>query len=168
MAGGLVNHGSPVGLAPQNQSVISTSIGIFDDGGDDLGYIQSLSPTFARGTTVVYHLNKADAGRGIEQQPQIEKYTLTATGMALYNKTPDNRGGVVNRLVGVTGAGIVVLNDQQIPFNLRQEETHPGNELTNVTLYLGCMATSLGRPVNIGTISVIETAGITALWVEGE
>lgn len=165
---GLVSHGSPVGLAPQNQAVISTSIGIFDDDGDDLGYIQSLSPTYARGTTVVYHLNKADAGRGVEQQPQIEKYTLTATGMSLYNKAPNNRGGVINRLVGINGAGIVVLNDQQVPFNIRQEETHPGNGLENVTLYLGCMATSLGRPINIGTVSVIETAGITALWVEGE
>lgn len=165
---GLVSHGSPVGLAPQNQAVISTSIGIFDDAGDDLGYIQSLSPTYNRGTTVIYHLNKADAGRGVEQQPSIEKYTLTASGFALYNQTPNNRGGVINRLVGVTGAGIVVLNDQQIPFNIRQEETHPSNNLTNVTLYLGCMGTSLGRPVNIGTVSVMETVGITALWVESD
>jgi len=165
---GLTKHGSGVGLAPQNQAVISTSIGIFDDGGDDLGYIQSLTPNYARGTTVVYHLNKADAGRGVEQQPNKETYTLSATGMSLYNKAPNNRGGIINRLVGVSGAGIVVLNDQQIPFNIRQEETHPGNGLTNVTLYLGCMATSLGRPVNIGTVSVIETANITALWVEGQ
>lgn len=168
MGEGLVSHGSGVGLAPSNQTVISTGISIYNDDGDDLGFIQSLSPTYSRGTTVVYHLNKGDAGRGVEQQPQIEKYTLTATGFSIYNKSINDRGGVVNRLVGINGAGIVVLNNQQIPFNIRQEEVHPGNGQNNVTIYLGCMATSLGRPVNIGTISVIETVGITALWVEGE
>src|SRR5208282_3130195 len=102
----LMIQGSGVGLAPSNVTVISTSVGLFDDLGFDIGFIQSISPSFDRATVKVRHLNKADAGRVIEQQPGVENYTMGVTSMALYEKNDTNQQSLLNRLPSdISGAG---------------------------------------------------------------
>ena len=163
---GLVKHGYGVGTAPDNQIVISTSITVYDEFGIEIGYIQSLNRNDARRTTPIRHLNKADAGRIIEQVPGVEEYGLSATSFALYNATDSDRRSILNRLPGSTGDAFRTLNQQQIPFAIRQVEEHPATGKQNVILYLGCMLTSYVRPVSIGTMMITETASITPSWVE--
>jgi len=167
---GLVKHGYGVGLAPQNQVVISTAITVFDEQGNEIGFIQSLNRSDNRGTTPIRHLNKADAGRIIEQAPGVENYTLSASSFGLWNASDADRRSLINRLAGLGGPGgggaFAVLNQQQIPFVIRQVEEHPATGAQNVTLFLGCMLTSFSRPVAVGTATISETSNITPSWVE--
>jgi hypothetical protein len=165
---GLVIHGSGVGLAPSNQTVISTSVGVFDDLGFEIGFIQNIDRRDTRQTTVVRHLNKADAGRIVEQQPGVEDYELTVNGWMMYEKNDTNKQSLLNRLPSdVSGAGAFqVMNDQFIPFAIREEETHPSTGATNVTMYLGCMITQYSKPINISGSQIVETANVRPSWVE--
>lgn len=162
---GLVIHGTGVGLATGNQTVISTSVGVFDEDGFDIGYINQINSNFTRPTTRVRHLNKADAGRTVEQQPGVEDFTLTVSGFALYQKNDSDKRSLIARLPAGGGA-FKVLNQQQVPFVVREEETHPATNATNVYVYMGCMINQYSRPVNVGTTTVTESATITPSWVE--
>ena len=166
---GLVAHGGKGNqLAPTNLTVISTSIGVFDENGAEIGFITSLDRSDTRSTQKIRHLNKADAGKPVEQQPMPEDFTLTVSGLSLYNNSPTDGGSILNRLPPGAG-GFQTLQDQAIPFTIREEETHPAvPSKTAATLYLGCMMTSFRKPISIGTITVAETASITPLWVEKE
>jgi hypothetical protein len=162
---GLVKQGYGVGNAPSNRTVISTTVGVFDDDGFEIGFIQSIDRSDSRPTQKVRHLNKADAGRIIEQQPGVEDVTVNVNGWALYQKSDSDKQSLLNRLP--TGAGAFVsLNQQSIPFNIREEETHPATGAENVTLYLGCMLTSYSKPININTASIVERATVAVSYIE--
>lgn len=164
---GLVKRGYPTGENPDNQILVSTAITLFDRQGVEIGYVESLNYSSNRPTELKYHLNGADAGRPIETIAGIEKGTLSATGFALYDKSSVNRGGLMNRLAGMSAQSFVVLANQQVPFTIRQVETHPANPaLTRRTLYLGCMLSRLSRPVAIGTMTITESVDISFMWQE--
>jgi hypothetical protein len=114
----------------------------------------------------VRHLNKADAGRIVEQVPGVENYGLSANSFALWNVSDTSRRGLMSRLVGPAGSAFATLNQQQIPFSIRQVEEHPATKAQNVTLWMGCMLTSFSRPVAIGTATVAESCNITPSWLE--
>ncbi len=162
---GLVQHGSGVGLAPDNQTIISTTVDIFDEEGNNIGFVNSINRNDTRGVFPIRHLDSADAGRILELQPQVENYTLTVTGFALFNVSDVDRGSLLNRLPADAKA-FKVLNDQVVPFVMEQTETHPSTGATNTTVYLGCMLTSFSRPINVGNATVTETAAVTVSWVE--
>lgn len=165
---GLVIHGSGVGLDPKNQTVITTSVGVFDDLGFEIGLLQNINRDDNRPTIDVRHLNKADAGRIVEQQPGIETYSLTVNGWMMYQKNDAAKQSLLNRLPSdISGSGVFkVMNDQFIPFSIREEETHPSTNITNVTLFLGCMITSYSKPINLMGTSIVETAHVKPSWVE--
>lgn len=162
---GLVAHGSGVGLAPGNQTVISTTVDVFDEGGNNIGFISQLNRNDTRPVVPIRHLDSSDAGRILELQPGPETYQLTATGYALYNVAEDVGGSLLNRLPQ-GAAAFKVMNDQSIPFTIEEAETHPATTIVNRTLFLGCMLNSYSKPLNIGSVTVTETAGITVSWVE--
>jgi hypothetical protein len=162
---GLISVGQPTGEAPDTQMVISTAITIFDQKGLEIGYIESLNYSTNRPAELKYHLNAADAGRPIANIGGIEKGTLSATGFALYDATSILRGGLINRLVGASGAAFVSLANQTIPFTIRQTEQHPANPaLLRKTRYLGCMLTRLSRPVSIGTMTIMESVDFNYMY----
>lgn len=161
-----VKHGYGVGLNPGNQMVISTAITVFDEGGLEIGFIQSLGRSDTRPVTAVYHLNSADAGRIIEQVPGIGTYSTAASSFGLWHLSDVDRRSLINRLPGNAAAAFVVLNQQQVPFAIRQVEEHPATAAQNVTLFLGCMLTSFTRPVAIGTATVSESCNIAVSWME--
>lgn len=165
---GLVNRGFGTGLAPNNKTVISTTVEVFDGDGFGIGFIKSLARDDNRPTVDVRHLNKADAGRIVEQQPGIETYGLTATGFAMYEKNDTNLQSLLNRLPPASsGAGIFkTLNQQQIPFALRQEATHPATQATNVTYFLACMLLSFSETYDIGNTQVMQTCKIKPSYIE--
>lgn len=162
---GLVIHGHGVGLAPSNQTVISTTVGVYDEDGFDIAYIQQINRNDSRPTTKVRHLNKADAGRIVEQQPGVEDYSMSVTGFALYQRNDADTRSLIARLPTGSGA-FKVMNQQNIPFTMREEETHPATNATNVTLYIDCMLNSFSKPINIGTTTITETATVTPSYVE--
>lgn len=166
--GGLVVHGSGVGLAPQNLTVISTSVTVFDDLGFMIGFIQNIDRSDSRNTVVVRHLNGADAGRIVEQQPGVEDYELSVNGWMMYEKNDTNKQSLLNRLPSdVSGSGMFqVMNDQFIPFAITETEVHPSTKATNTTYYLGCMITSYSKPINVTGTSIVESAKVRPSWVE--
>lgn len=145
--------------------VISSSVDVLDEDGFNIGFMQQISRTDNRPTTLVRHLDAIDAGRVIEQAPGPETNTLNVVGFALYNTGVDRRS-LLNRIVGQGGAKFRSLNSQQLPFELTERWIHPATRLTGETLYGDCWLTNYTRPVNIGTVAIAETANITATWVE--
>ena len=163
---GLVSQGNKNGNAPSNLVVVTTGISVFDQVGLEIGYIENLDRTDNRPTTLIKHLNKADAGRSVEQVPGIEGYTLSASGYALYNSSNAKRRSIINRLVGSEADAFVTMAQQTTPFAIRQEETHPATLFTQITYFLGCMLTNYSRPVSIGTVTIAEKVNITAMYIE--
>lgn len=145
--------------------VISTTVDVLDDEGFNIGFLQSISRTDARPTESVRHLDASDAGRILEQAPGVETNTLNLTGFALYNSGVDRRS-LLNRVVGANSAPFRSLNSQQLPFEITEQWTHPASNARGQTLYGDCMLTNYTRPVNIGTVTITETANATATWVE--
>jgi hypothetical protein len=162
----LVTHGSPVGLASTNQTVISTTVTVYDQDGNEIGFMQQINRSDSRPTFKIRHLNAQDAGRIVEQQPGVEDYTLNVTGFGLYNQTDVARNSLLNRLPGSTALKFKVLNDQFIPFAIKETETHPATQATNTTLYLGCYLTNFTKPISIQTVTITESATVVPSWVE--
>ena len=165
---GLVNFGVGVGLAPENDVIISTSVDVFDDSGFNIGFLTSLNRNDTRDTQEVRHFDSADAGRILEQAPGVERYSLTASGWALYDRSITDKRSLLNRLPqGVVGSRTFrVLNDQKIPFALQEEETHPGSGIKTTVFYLGCYLTSFSKPIAIGTATITENCNIKPSWVQ--
>lgn len=162
----LQTRGDAVGLPDTNRVVISTTVDVLDGDGNNIGFLQQISRTDARPTTPVRHLDSIDGGRMIEQSPAPESNTLNVTGYALYN-TGQDRESLLNRIAGqAAGARYRSLNSQFIPFQMVEQWTHPGTSGRGETLYGDCMLTNYSRPVNIATVQIVETANVTATWVE--
>jgi len=161
----LVTRGDGVSLPESNQAIISTSVDVFDQDGFNLGFLESMTRTDARPTTPIRHLDARDAGRIIEQAPQPETVTLAVTGFALYNRS-QFRNSIMHRLPGAAGANFRSLNSQGIPFELVEEWEQPATRVRGRNVYLDCYLTNYTRPVNIGTVTIAETANITVSYVE--
>lgn len=168
----LQQNGDGVSLPEENKVVISTSVDVLDDNGNNIGFLQQISRTDARPMTPIRHLAAGDAGRMVEQSPGVELNTLNVTGYALYN-TGASRASLLNRITGqeFQSGGIEApfrsLNSQFIPFHMTEQWTHPGNTaLLGETIYGDCYLTNYTRPVSIATVNIVETANIQATWVE--
>ena len=166
---GLVTHGERVGLYEGNQVIVSSSVTVFDNEGAEIGYIQSLTDTDSRPTTVIRHLNGADAGRPVEQAPAPETHALTASSFALYNVSQSNRMSLLSRIVGQNGKMFSTLQSQHIPFIVHREDEHPSNaNEVNSTTWYGCYLTNHTTTTNIGTVTITESCNITPSWKETE
>lgn len=162
-----VTQGDRVGVPDTNLAVVSSSVDVFDTDGLNIGFMQQITRTDTRQVTRIRHLDSFDAGRIVEQVPMPEDLSLNVMGFALYNRGSDKQS-LINRIGGSGSARFKSLNSQQIPFNLLEEWTHPANPNNRgQTYYLGCWLTNYSRPINIGTVTVAETATIQPSWVDG-
>lgn len=160
----LQTRGDGVSIPEQNQVIISTSIDVLDEDGFNIGFLSQITRTDARPTEAIRHLDSIDAGRIIERSPSPENVTLALTGFALYNNGADKRS-MLNRLAP-GGSAFRSLNSQQLPFEITERWTHPTTGSVGETLYGDCLLTNYSRPVNIGTVTIAETASADATWVE--
>jgi len=162
-----IELGYGVGLDKDNKAIITTSIDVFDNEGNKIGYCQSINRNDTRNVQRIRHLDSSDAGRVIEMQPQPSDIVLTANGFSLYNDGV-NRGGLLNRLPGAAAAQFVELNQQSAMFNLRVKEKHPSTGQITVTYYYGCMLSNYSHPIAITTVNVVDTATIQVSWVDSK
>lgn len=162
----LQTRGDGVSIPEKNMVVISTSVDVLDDLGNNIGFLQQISRTDRRDTTMVRHLDSTDAGRMLEQAPGVETNELNVTGLALYSISSDKRS-LLNRMAGSGSAKFKSLNSQQLPFEVTERWTHPATGRVGETLYGDCVILNYSRPVNIGTATITETCNIRATWVEG-
>lgn len=168
---GLIRLGDGVGLAESNRSVISTSIDLYDQNGNLVGYATQANRTDNRTVERVRHLSSSDAGRTIEQAPGPEDVSLDVNGFALYN-TPQLDGqfphySLAARLSKGTDLPAIggeylfkSINSQRTPFNLRVEEVHPQTQARSITVYFNCMLLTYTKPMNLGAITLAETCRI--------
>jgi len=162
-----IELGHGVGIDKDAKALISTSIDIFDQEGNKIGFCMSCNRTDGRAVNRIRHLDSADAGRVVEMQPNPTDVNLEVTGYALYNDG-NTRQGLLNRLPGAAAAQFVALDQQSQLFNIVVKETHPLTGAVNATYYYGCMLTRYSKPVAIGTINVVESASVAVAWVDSK
>ena len=161
------NPDAGVGVPEDHRTVLSTSVDVVDNQGNNIGYITQFGSTGNRAVTRIRHLNSEDAGRTIELPPSPEERTINATGFALYNK--QNDGSLVQRIGGSsTAKKMASLEEQKIPFHIIEKTVHPATDAEDILIYHDCMLTNHSRTVNIGTATIAETATITVSWVDRE
>lgn len=160
----LQTRGDGVSIPEDNQVVISTSVDVLDEEGFNIGFLQQINRTDARTTEPIRHLDSIDAGRIIERAPAPENVSINLTGFALYNLAADKRS-LLNRIQAGAQA-FRSLNSQQLPFEMTERWTHPATGAIGETLYGECLLSNYSRPVNIGTVTIAETATADIGWVE--
>ena len=187
---GSVTKGFGVGIPPQNQAVIPSSIDLWV-GAVHIGFVSSIASSHQRPIERVRHIEFPDPGRTVEMVSKPEEISLSVQGFALYNQGLFGRRTTMNRLLGLRGLTMATLHEQQIPFMMVQVAQHPmptvlGDDLggrsetadlrnlsrvglglgDHKTLYWDCMLTSYSAPVNITQATVVETATVEVSYVE--
>jgi len=165
MPPGLINQGDGVGIGVGNRATITTSYDIYDAEGNLVGYLTNVTRNDTRRVERIRHLSSHDAGRTVEQAPGPDEPTLTCEGFALYNKTEQSGDlphfSLPARLGGLTGATVFKsLNSQKVAFTIRVEDVHPATAAISRTFYLNCFLTRYSKPVQIGNVTVAETADV--------
>lgn len=182
----LMSRGYGVGLPPKNKAVISTTANILING-IQVGFVTNITPTHNRRMEYLRHLNADDAGRAVEQAPSPEDLAVNVQGFALYNKSSSIRKTLLNRLSagaesspgdlnkdGDAPGFFTSLNQQHIPFDMVREWAHPhgdaadgqGSVAANGVVFVECYLTSFSSPLNIGTVTVAETAAVQPTVIE--
>lgn len=175
---GLVRYGDGVGVGEANRIVLPSSVDLYDDDGQLVGYAKSIARADERNVERQRHLSSSDAGRVIEQTPLPENVTITVSGFSLYNKT-DLTGKIPHyslaaRLSKGTGAQggfggdylFKSINSQKIPFNMRKVVIHPATAASSVVWFRGCMLTRYSETSNIGEATETSEATIQVSWVD--
>lgn len=166
---GYVKNKNPrAGVANYKGNVLNIAqVDIIDEMGMGIGYMQGLTPSENRPTTLIRALSSPDAGRVLEQVPSPATITLSGTGFTLFDYPGQMQGSLVRRLAinnGYSiGAVIDTLEEQKIGFNLRMRVVHPetGGVLSLVE-YQDCWLTSHSVPYNISNATISETVNISA------
>lgn len=175
---GLIRYGDGVGLSEANRIVLPSSVDLYDDDGQLVGYATSVDRRDSRTVDQQRHLSSDDAGRVIEQTPQPEKVVLTVNGFSLYNKV--NLTGKIPhyslaaRLSKGTGedgefGGIYLfksVNSNKIPFNIRKVTKHPATAATSVVWYRSCLLTDFTETTNITAATETHVATVSVSWVD--
>lgn len=175
---GLVRYGDGVGIPESNRIVLPSSVDLYDDDGQLVGYATSINRTDTRTVDPQRHLSSDDAARIIEQTPQPENVQVTVEGFSLYNKI-DLTGKMphytlaarLSKGSGVQGGfgGIYLfksINSQKIPFNMREVTKHPATGATSILWWRGCMLVEFSQVTNIGQATETQTARIQVSWID--
>ena len=161
----IATRGDGVSLPEGNRVIVSTSVDVLDDDGFEIGFIQQLNRSDTRPIVRVRHLDSRDAGRVLELSQGPEDNSLNATGFALYTRGADP-GAVINRIAGLSGQLFKSLNSNAIPFEIVEVYTHPGSGAVGETTYGDNLISNYTRPINIGSIQIVETCALVTSWVE--
>ena len=124
---GLVQRGVGVGIPKENQAMIPSAVDIFDEQGNNIGFINNFAPTHRRPADRLRHLNSADAGRPLEQSPRPEDVTITVGGFGLFAKSLSDRGSLLNRIPGPDGAAFNTLKIKIARMYPPRERDVPGD-----------------------------------------
>ena len=162
-----IELGYGVGLDKDNKAVVTTSIDVYDNEGNKMGYCTGLTRNDTRNLTRVRHLDSSDAGRVVEMMPQPTDVNLSLTGLALYNDG-NNRKGLLNRIPGSAAAQFVSLDQQRETFTIKLVETHPTTKAVTTTYFHGCMLQTYNHPIALGTVNIAETANVWVSWVDSK
>lgn len=160
----LQTRGDGVSIPESNQVIISTSVDVLDDNGDNIGFMQQLTRRDDRPTQLIRHLDSTDAGKVIEQAPGPETNRLDVTGFALYN-VGQQRRSLLHR-ISPLGPSFRSLNSNAIPFEITERWRHPATGNSGENLYGDNLLINFSRPVNITTVMIAETATLQCTWVE--
>lgn len=171
MAGFAGGRGVGLTIPKQNKARVSYSYTIRDMDGNEIGYITEFRYSSRRDTTVIHHINADDAGRPIEQAPNLYEDTVSVRGFALYNKSKTAKGSLLNRLPGSTADAFYHIAQQGEYFIIEKTARHLGDpdaypEEAHTIVYAGCMLTSYEEPIAINDVYIAESADIKILWVE--
>ena len=160
---GLVNIKTPnQGVANFNGNVLlATSISILDQDLFTIGFMTQVTPSNARPTTRIRHIGHKDAGRPLEQAPNVEDITLNLTGFALYNDV-DEKGSLIQRIGAWNPVlALEALNEQHIGFSLIRIDVHPRTQkIVNAKEWFDCWLQNFSDPVVIGTATISQTVSI--------
>jgi len=160
-----IELGYGTGVDKGNRAVVSTSIDIFDNEGNKIGFCTNISRSDTRTINKIRHIDSADAGRVVELQPGPADYSLTINGFALYNDG-NKRGGLLNRIPGTASAQYAALDQQQAMFNLRVLEKHPVSGEESATYYYNCMISNYSKPTAIGSVNIAESVTVVVSYVD--
>ena len=142
----------------------TTQITILDETGEEIGWIRELNPSQDRPVEPVRHLNAADQGRIVQHVPRPATYTLTATGFSIYKQAPDTEGSTIARLIANSGNPhklMKSLEEQKIPFFIKEAVVNPLGGEDSVTVYHGCWITRWNRPMSIDNAFVTDSVDIS-------
>jgi len=121
------------------------SLTVYDQEGNEIGYITRFEPSSTRRVDRQRHFNAADAGRVVELTYSPEDIQLVIEGFYLYHPGYEGvaTGSLIDRLyrAGNTTAEAIlsVLNKQAIPFNIVEETIHPATSKGIRKTYLDCL-----------------------------
>lgn len=173
MAGFVLERNERAGVANlniQDKVFPTTQITIYDENGEEVGWIQDFNATESRPVERIRHINAADAGRTLQGVPRPADATLSVTGFTIYKPDPTNDGSVISRIMQNTGNPnklMKTLEEQKIPFLIREETVNPNGQNT-VTFYHGCWLTNHSKPISINNAFVAETADIFVSFIDEE
>jgi len=141
---GFVKRGFGVGVWEGDRILnpIAT-ITIYDQDGNEIGYVTSISPSTTRNVTRQRHFNAADAGRVVELTHNPEDYKLTLEGFLLYHPGYNGliSGSLIDRLFRPEDdahAVFELLNKQYIPFDIVEESINPATGRGYRKIYISC------------------------------
>ena len=177
---GLITAGDGIGIPEANRVVLPSTVDVYDDAGQLIGYATKIDVKGGRSVDRIRHLSSASAGRTIEQVPGVEEVTVTLEGFALYNEVDSASRfphySLAGRISGGTGTAnhgtflFKSLSSQKIPFTIKVEEVHPadaqGSKARNITYYRNCMLKSFGKSISTGSVTTTETAEISVGQVD--
>ena len=144
-----------------NRIVIPPSITIFDENGDEIGFLVDLTEDCTRRLERIRAFSFAQAGRVLQIVPSPEDLSLSGTGIALYESN------VLSRIAGPVIDPKEVfraLSHQWQPFAIEIEERHPigagtipGGIKGMRYTYDGCMFERFGRSTRISDLFISES-----------
>ena len=144
-----------VRIPETNKVVVITSITVFDTEGQEIGFIQELSPSSTRRVERIRDLSATRAGRVIEQVPSPEDLTVTGRGLCLYEQS------VLRLITGFKPENTYdvwfALTHQFIPFNVVVDVKHPVTNKGWYIMFSRCWLTSYGVTYRVGELFVAET-----------
>lgn len=145
--------------------LLSTSVDILDDQGNNIGYVSQFSDSGNRRLDRIRHLNALDAGRTLEMAPGPEDRTLSLNGFAIYNR--QTNGSLIQRIGGEsTRKAMKTLEEQKLPFTIVEREVDPATGEEEYTIYHECWIQQMSKPVNIGQATVSQSCTVQVGWVE--
>lgn len=152
-------RGDGVSFPATNRVENSSTIDIYDDTGNIIGFITNLDETLNRPVQRVRQLSSESAGRVIEMVPFVEDVSLTVAGYSLYDKSQTNKGSLIHRM-GSHMAALKSLQSQSESFHIVKQSVHPVTSDTITDTYFDCWFVNFTRNRDIGRLVTIDRASI--------
>jgi len=152
-------RGDGVSFPAANRVVNASTVDIYDDRGNIIGFITSIDETMNRQVQRVRVLSSEAAGRTIEMVPFTEDVSINIAGYSLYDLSETDKGSLIHRM-GSHMAALKSLTSQRDSFHIVKTETHPTTGQRVIDVYYDCWLTSFNRSRDIGRLATIDRATV--------